>query len=71
MSELKHPSRKDAAMTPEELPVDEEMDRWAIPLFEAPPVECEPVTEEDFPLRIDAMPVEGFHPQLRFFRNAG
>ena len=71
MSEPNHPSRKEAAMTPEELPVDDEMDRWAIPLFEAPPVERVPVTEEDFPLRIESMPEEGFHPQLRFFRDAG
>ncbi|GEM_PF-3928274 len=58
-------------MTPEELPEAGEMDRWAIPLFETPPVELVPVTEEDFPLRLDAMPEEGFHPQLHFYREAG
>ena len=61
-------------MNPE--PADEtdtptEMDRWAIPLFEAAPPEQVPVTEEDYPLRLESMPEEGFHPQLRFFRAAG
>jgi hypothetical protein len=61
-------------MTPEEPePTDERpaMDRWAIPLFEAAPAEPVPVTEEDYPLRLDAMPLEGFHPKLRYFRDAG
>ena len=52
-----------------EAPAD--LDRWAIPLFETAPVEQVPVTEEDFPLRLESMPEEGFHPQLRFFRAAG
>ena len=47
------------------------LDRWAIPLFEAAPPEPAPVTEDDYPLRLDSMPVEGFHPKLRFFRDAG
>lgn len=57
-------------MTPESTD-EQELDRWAIPLFEAAPAEPVPVTEEDYPLRLDAMPEEGFHPQLRFFREAG
>ena len=61
-------------MTPEfeELDGADELDRWAIPLFEKPPIaEPAPATEADFPLRIEAMPDEGYHPQLHFFRNAG
>ena len=60
-------------MTPEAVePTDTPaMDRWSIPLFDVPAQESVPVTEEDYPLRIDAMPVEGFHPKLRFFRDAG
>ena len=54
-------------------PVDDRtaMDRWAVPLFEAVAVSSTPVTEEDYPLRINAMPEEGFHPQLHVFRKAG
>jgi len=66
--------RKDAFMNTEESePTDDEppMDRWAIPLFEAAPSEPVPITEDDYPLRLDAMPVEGFHPKLRFYRDAG
>ena len=60
-------------MTPEEPdPTDApSLDRWSVPLFDAEPVEPMPVTEEEYPLRIDAMPAEGFHPKLHFFRNAG
>ena len=63
-------------MTPDELDAladEPPMDRWAIPLFEAPaalPLPT-PVTEEDYPLRLESMPEEGFHPKLRFFRDAG
>jgi len=47
------------------------MDRWAVPLFEAAAPESVAVTEDDYPLRIDSMPEEGFHPQLHVFRQAG
>ena len=65
------PTRKDAAMTPEELTDADGMDRWAIPLFEDAPRDHVPVTEDDYPLRIESMPEEGFHPSLRFYRDAG
>ncbi len=61
-------------MTPEpteEPDPDSQMDRWAIRLYEDAFDEPVPVTEEDFPLRLESMPLEGFHPQLRIFRNAG
>ena len=61
-------------MTPEPLEQpepDSHMDRWAIRLYEDASDESVAVTEEDFPLRLESMPLEGFHPQLRIFRNAG
>ena len=58
-------------MTPDE-PADAppDLDRWAIPLYEpvAPPAEV-PIGEDDYPLRLESMPEEGFHPKLRFFRD--
>ena len=61
-------------MTPEPLEQpdpDSQMDRWAIRLYEDAFKESVAITEEDFPLRLESMPLEGFHPELRTFRNAG